>query len=198
MKSYHRQALKNFKWNFIYRESVTKMKENDWQRLRYFLFWLALPFLLLVFRSWEKLFINTDYKFFAFFGLHRYRQMASIFTFLWEYSVKFLLLTCLRSIKTRKVTCDNSGAQTTQPNIARHKKRCSVGTLYCTHCPYFSANSQLISITILLRSTAPQNLMLLSSVNFVFKTFQDFTLYVNIGTPNMALLSGQQMLIQTI
>ena len=40
------------------------------------------------------------------------------------------------------VTCDNSGSQTTKPNLARHKKRRSVGTLYCTQCPNFSTNSQ--------------------------------------------------------
>ena len=41
-----------------------------------------------------------------------------------------------------KVACENCGIQITKPNIARHKKRCSVGTLYCTHCPNFSTKSQ--------------------------------------------------------
>ena len=41
-----------------------------------------------------------------------------------------------------KVTCENCGTQTTKPNLARHKKRCSVGTLCCTQCPNFSTKSQ--------------------------------------------------------
>ena len=49
---------------------------------------------------------------------------------------------CLRSIETKKNTCENCGTQTTKHNLARHKKRCSVGTLYCTHCPSFSTKSQ--------------------------------------------------------
>ena len=44
--------------------------------------------------------------------------------------------------RNEKVTCENCGTQTTKLNLARHKKRCSVGTLYCTHCPKFSTNSQ--------------------------------------------------------
>ena len=53
-------------------------------------------------------------------------------------------------------------------------------------------------ILILLKNTAPQNLSLISSKNFVINCFQGFTLYVNIKTPNMAILSKQQTLISTI
>ena len=45
-------------------------------------------------------------------------------------------------IRKEKITCENCGAQTTINNIVRHKKRCSVGKLYCTHCPNFSMKSQ--------------------------------------------------------
>ena len=41
-----------------------------------------------------------------------------------------------------KVTCENLGTPTTKLNFARHKKRCSAGTLYCTQCPSFSTKSQ--------------------------------------------------------
>ena len=41
-----------------------------------------------------------------------------------------------------KVTCENCGTQTTKPNLARHNKCCSAGTLYCTQCPKFSVKSQ--------------------------------------------------------
>ena len=44
--------------------------------------------------------------------------------------------------RNEKITFENCGTQTTKLNLARHKKRCSVGTLYCTHCPNFSTKSQ--------------------------------------------------------
>ena len=45
-------------------------------------------------------------------------------------------------IRKEKVTCENYGDQTTRNNTVRHKKRCSVGTLYCTQCPNLSTKSQ--------------------------------------------------------
>ena len=42
----------------------------------------------------------------------------------------------------KKVESENYGTQTTKLNLARHKKRCSVGTLYSTQCPNFSSKSQ--------------------------------------------------------
>ena len=44
--------------------------------------------------------------------------------------------------RNENVTCENCGIQITKPNLARHKKRCSGGTLYCTQCPNFSTLSQ--------------------------------------------------------
>ena len=44
--------------------------------------------------------------------------------------------------RNEKVTCEKCGTQTTKLNLARHKKRCSVGTMYCTHCRNFSTRSQ--------------------------------------------------------
>ena len=40
------------------------------------------------------------------------------------------------------VTCENCGVQITKYNLARHRKRCSAGTSYCTQCPSFSTISQ--------------------------------------------------------
>ena len=37
-----------------------------------------------------------------------------------------------------KVTYDNCGTPTTKLNLARHKKSCSAGTLFCTQYPNFS------------------------------------------------------------
>ena len=44
--------------------------------------------------------------------------------------------------RNEKNTCDKCGTQFAKLNLACHKKRCSVGTLYCTQCPKFSTNSQ--------------------------------------------------------
>ena len=66
------------------------------------------------------------------------RQIASISTFISDYFVKPLILKCLRS----KVTCENCGTQITKLNLARNKKSCSAGTLYCTQCPTFFTKSQ--------------------------------------------------------
>ena len=44
--------------------------------------------------------------------------------------------------RNEKVTCENCGVQITKPNLARHKKSCSAGTLYCTQCPNFFTKSR--------------------------------------------------------
>ena len=44
--------------------------------------------------------------------------------------------------RKEKVTCENCGVQFAKYNLARHKKSCSAGTLYCTQCPNFSTLSQ--------------------------------------------------------
>ena len=41
-----------------------------------------------------------------------------------------------------KVKCENCGPQSAKPNLARHKKKCSVGTLFCTKNLNFSTTSQ--------------------------------------------------------
>ena len=69
--------------------------------------------------------------------------------------------------------------------------------LLLEHCivpnvPISPQNPKKIWITTLLRSTVPQNLMLPSNVNFDFKIFQDFTLYVNIETLNTECKSDQK------
>ena len=58
--------------------------------------------------------------------------------------------------------------------------------------PISPQNLKMIWITILLRNTAPQNLMSPSNLNFANKSFQDFTLYVNIETLNTEWKSDQE------
>ena len=40
--------------------------------------------------------------------------------------------------RNEKITCENCGVQITKYNLARHKKSCFAGTLYCPKCPNFS------------------------------------------------------------
>ena len=165
------------------------MKESDWQLMRYFLLWLVLPFMVALpfygnFRRSEKNCKNTCYKFFAIISC------ALLPSSCFNLHVYFRLLCQTPIIETpslnrnEEVTCEIYGTQTKKLNLARHKKRCSVGTLYCTQCPNFSTKPEMIGNTTLLRSIGPQNLMLPSRVNFVTKSVQDFTLYVNIETLN--------------
>ena len=44
--------------------------------------------------------------------------------------------------RNEKVPCENCGVQIAKYHLARHKKRCSAGTLFCTQCRNFSTLSQ--------------------------------------------------------
>ena len=94
--------------------------------------------------------------------------------------------------RNEKATCENCGTQTTKPNLARHNKRCSVGTLYWTQCPNFSTQSQNHLNYHTAKKHSAQNLKSPSYVNFAIKCFRDFTLYVNIETPNTGCKSDQE------
>ena len=92
-------------------------------------------------RMWEQLCKNTCHKFFTFisfafllssrFNLHVHFRLFCQTTFIEMPSL----------IRNEKITCENCGTQTTRNNIVRHKKRCSVGTLYCTPCLNFSTKT---------------------------------------------------------
>ena len=123
-------------------------------------------------------------NFSPFFHLNCYPQVASFFTFISDYFVKLLLLKRLRSIETRKLH-----VRIVVPKLQNLILPVTRRDVQLEHCiisndPISPQNPEMIWITILLRSIAPQNLMLPSSVNFVFKSFQLFTLYVNIETLN--------------
>ena len=95
-----------------------------------------------VFRIREQIYKNTCYKFFAviWFALLASSCFSLHVSFrLFCQTTKFEMPTVIRK---EKVTCENCGTQTTGNNIVRHKKSCSAGTLYCTHCPNFSTKSQ--------------------------------------------------------
>ena len=95
-------------------------------------------------------------------------------------------------IRKEKITCENCGTQTTTNNIVRHKKRFSAGTLYCTQCPNFSTKSQNDLNYHFAKKQSVQKSDITLSVNFAFKSFRDFTFYVNIETLNTQCRSDQE------
>ena len=46
--------------------------------------------------------------------------------------------------RNAKVACDNCATLVSKQNLAKHKKKCSVGTLYCSKCSNFSTKSQKV------------------------------------------------------
>ena len=112
----------------------------------YFLLWLVLPFMVALsfygnFRRWEKICKNTCYNFSAIISfalLPSSRFNPHVYPTLFCQTASFEMPSLIRK---EKITCEKCGTQTTRNNIVRHKKRCSVGTLYCTQCPNFSTKS---------------------------------------------------------
>ena len=85
---------------------------------------------------------NTCYKFFAnisFSLLPSSRCNLHVFSRLFCRTTNIEMPSLNRY---EKVTCENCGTQTTKPNLARHRKICSAGTLFCTQSPNFSTKSQ--------------------------------------------------------
>ena len=135
-------------------------------------------------------------NFLPLFLLHCYREVSSIFTFISDYFVKLLILKCLRAIETRKLH-----VRIVVPklhNLVLPLTRRDVELEHCIvpNVPISPQKLEMILITILLRSIAPQNLMLSSSVNLVIKSFQDFTLYVNMETLSTECRSDQEQKIR--
>ena len=76
------------------------------------------------------------------FYLHCYSQVTSIsyVHFRSLFLTDFFQMPSLN--RNEKMNWEKCGTQTTKNSLARHKNRCSVGTLYCTQGPNFSTKSQ--------------------------------------------------------
>ena len=165
--------------------------------MRLFLLRQVLPFTVAlsiygIFRIWQKYAKILATKFSPLFLLPCYRQIASIFKFISHHSVKVLLLKCLLWIDTRKLH-----VRIVVPKLQSWILRVTVRVVLLIHCtipnvPMSPQNLKTIWLTKLLRSIAPQNLTSPWSVNFAFKSFQDFTFYVNIETLNTECKSDQE------
>ena len=73
--------------------------------------------------------------------------------------------------RNEKVTCENCGTQTTKPILYATRRAVLLVHCFVPSVPISQQSPKMIRITILLRSTAPQNLKSPSSVNFVVKSF---------------------------
>ena len=160
------------------------MKENGWQLMWYFLFWLVLPFMVAIsfygiFRKWRIYYKKTCYKLFTniFFALLLSSRLNLHVYF--RSNCQTPITEMLSLNRNEKVTCENCGTQITKLNFARHKKSCSAGTLYCTQCPSFSTKSQNdLNYHIAKKHSAPK-----PEVTFKCKLcFQEFAeLYANVN-----------------
>ena len=137
------------------------MKDHDWQLMRCFFLRLVLPFMVALF-SWNFPYMEKICKI-TCYNLFNIISFALLLSSEFNLHVFFRLLCQTPSIETpwlnrnEKVTCENCGTQITKHNFARHKKSCSVGTLYCTQCLNFSTKSQNdLSYHIVKKHSAPK------------------------------------------
>ena len=188
---------KHLNKNFLYLQSVSKMKVNDWQLMRYFFLSWVLPSMVALSFLWNfpymgKICKNNCYKFFAtisFALLLSSRFNLHVYFILFCQTTIIILPSLIRQkkwhVKSVVLILEEAMMYVTRRDV--QLEHCIVPNV-----PISPQNHKMIRITILLRSTAPQKLKSPSSVNFVIKRFQDFTLYVNIETINTECRSDQK------
>ena len=165
--------------------------------MRYFILWLVLPFMVfpyMVILYWVAL----AWFFSPWILSHCYCQVDKIFTLISDYSSKLMILKCLISIQTKQLLVAIEVHKLQSLILLVTRRIVLLVQCILPKVPIFQQNPWITWIIKLLKTKSPQNLILASSVNFVIKSFQDFTLYDNIKTPNMDFLSRQQWLILTI
>ena len=145
-----------------------------------------------IFRKWGLYYKNTCYKLFTIISF------ALLLSSRFNLHVSFRLF-CQTTfnempsvIRKEKITCENCGTQTTRNSIVRHKKRCFVGTLFCTQCPNFSTKSQNdLNYHFAMKDSALK-FDVTCKCKHCFKSFHVSTLYVNIETLNIECKSDQK------
>ena len=116
------------------------------------------------------------------FLLHCYCQVAANFTFNSHYFVKLPFWNAFVNPKRKNYMWNVWYPVPKLQKTILYVTRRDVQLEHCIvpNVPISPQNPKITWITIMLRSTAPRNLMSLSSVNFVIKIFQDFKLYVTL------------------
>ena len=107
--------------------------------------------------------------------LHCYGQVATVFTFSSDNSVKLLILTRLTSMATKKLIVNIVVRKLESLTLFVTRRVVLLGHCFVPSVPIAPQNLKMIWIIILLRSTAPQSLM--------SPSFQASTIYVNIKKP---------------
>ena len=97
--------------------------------------------------------------------------------------------------RNAKVVCDNCGTLVSKQNVAKHKKKCSIGTLYCSQCSNFSTKSQTyLNYHIAKKHGAPKPKI--AHICMICKDkFTVFMLYVNIKVKYMDKLLKQRVIL---
>ena len=139
-------------------QSVLKMKAND--LVLYFLLWWVLPLMVAVYTYGNFRKRKKNWKYLPQFFRHWFICIAAV---KWLQSSRFFQTILSNSFhwiafaqSKRSLTCYNCGTQTKKPNIARHKKICSVWTLFCTQCPNCSTKSQELNYLSAKNYSAPK------------------------------------------
>ena len=95
------------------------------------------------------------------------------------------------------VLCEHCCTQNAKPNLAHHKKRCSVGTLYRNQCPNFSTRFHNDRNYHVAKKKSDPNSELTLRCKFLYQNFPGFLLHDSILPLNMAVPLGQHLLIPT-
>ena len=187
-----------FNYCFRHTESVVKMKENKWQLLLCLVFRFMVGLPICSPNIYDKIYWVFATYFSPLFSMHYYSHVATIFAFVSDYSVKLLSPICLPSVATKKLIVKFLAPKLQKIILFVTRKDVQLDYWFVSSVPISPKHPKTIRIIKRLRNTEPQNVVLLSSVNFDTNSFQEFTFYVNIRTPNMVFLWKQQMWILTI
>ena len=95
-----------------------------------------------IFGKLEEKFQYTRYKFLAIISFALLQSSCFNLHVFFRLFCQTTIFEMPSLIRKENFTCENCGSQTTRNNNVRHKKSCSAGTFYCTHCPYCSTKSQ--------------------------------------------------------
>ena len=136
--------------------------------------WLLFPFMDFSVNG-KKQFQKNSYKFSVKISIALLQ--SRYFSFSRSFQI-ILFLTTFAQIPSlnqyEKAKSENCGAQTTKLNLARHRKRCSVGSLYCTQCPNFSTTSQVDSNYHVVKIHATPRVKSIHKCKICFREFPGF------------------------
>ena len=156
-----------------------------------FILWLVMSFIVAfsfhgILRIWKKLLKNTCYNFMALISFAMLQSGRLNRHVCYRSFCQTIDIEMLRWSENEKLHVKIVVLILQETILHGTRKEAQLEHCIVTSVPVPSLLPRLKGIIILLQGPVNQNLPLISSVNFVIKSFQDFTLYVNKKTPNMA------------